>query len=208
MRDTFDLIESAAERGNAAADECGRFIGRVLDFAFDNMPSGISLNGGDPCERVAEALAVWIKESAPRRFADMTGTRYTVSGLDCSADGMERLRDQSEFILLADPSPSDPDEATPAALCEQWIADLDSVMREDGFDYQQAESAIRTYCEEATESGYLPAKLAERRAMLEEATRQAAEAGELDENGELSEEFFAELPAFRLYVRDNAPESD
>jgi hypothetical protein len=74
MRATFDLIEAAAERGNAEAARALEWISGTIGGAFDagrlhDMPQ---LDGSDSCERVAEALAVWLKESAPERFATMT----------------------------------------------------------------------------------------------------------------------------------------
>jgi hypothetical protein len=196
MRATFDLIEAAAERGNVQANDALAVIRDTIRTAFSaSTILGFKLDGSDPCERVA--LAVWLKESAPRAFADMTGTRYTVTGLDCSAEGMERLRDQSEFILIAYPAPDD----TPESLCAEWLSDLDSVMREDGFDFEQAELAIRAYVADATESGYLPHKLAENKAILEGFSTPAAHARRY-----VAEE--DESPAFRLYVRDNAPDAD
>lgn len=197
MRRTFDLIEAGAERGDLAAKSALAWISATIASAFEHNAESqqrIKLDGSDSCERVAEALAVWIKESAPRAFADMTGTRYTVSGLDCSAEGMERLRDQSEFILLAYPDA----DATPESLAAEWIRDMESSDQGDGFDYDAAALAIRRYCEAATESGYLPAKL----------TENASYIGGNNPTGlDLDESDFESAP-FRLYVTDNAPESD
>lgn len=70
--------------------------------------------------------------------------RYAINSMDCAAEGMERLRSQSEFILLAYPSA----ESTVADLREQWQADIDSCARSDSFDYSAARAAIADYCAE------------------------------------------------------------
>lgn len=191
IHDKFALLEAGAERGNSEAGLALEFISATIAEAFRIAPDalpGMTLNGGDPCERVAEALAVWLAESAPRRFADMTGTRYSVTGVDDSADGMERLRDQSEFILIAYASGGE----ELAEISEQWIRDIDSTDRGGGFDYDAAELAVRSYAEEATESGYLDALIG-----------RARDAAGDDESAEEMES-----TTLRLYVRDNAPESD
>ena len=186
----FAKLEAGAEAGNTQAADCLALISDTIRTAMTSSALlGLQLDGADSCERVAEALAVWIKESKPRAFADMTRTRYSVTGLDCSAEGMERLRDWNERILIAYPDGG----SSPADLAEQWIRDMDSSDQGDGFDYEQAEHAIRQYCEEATESGYLQHKLGEATEVV---------TGE-DSDGETIES----LP-FRLYLRDNAPESD
>lgn len=200
-RRTFNLIEAGAERGNAQAQAAAQFISDAIAAAFQIIErpacaealGGLKLAGDDRAERVADALAVWIKESAPRRFADMTATRYSVSGIDDSADGMERLRNQDEFILLAYPN----SETTPDELAAAWIQDIQSHAQPDGFDYDAAEHAIREYVAEATESGYLPAKLGGL------AIYESIAADEPD-----SFDDFEQGVTFRLYVRDNAPESD
>lgn len=190
-RSTFDALEANQDKPEAAA-AC-EWISATIASAFDiakRRPLMPALDGSDSCERVAEALAVWLKESAPRAFADMTGTRYSVTGVDDSADGMERLRSQSEFILLAYASGGE----EPAEIAEQWTRDLESTDRGDGFSYEAAESAIREYCEQATESGYLAALIGRARDVA------TAEADESTEE--------MESTTLRLYVRDNAPESD
>jgi hypothetical protein len=198
MRQTFNLIEAGAEAGNEVAKLALEWISGTIGAAFKLASEGAAgrhlpkLDGSDSCERVAEALAVWIKESAPRAFADMTGTRYSVTGLDCSAEGMERLRDQSEFILLAYPGA----DTTPDDLAADWIRDMDSSDQGEGFDYDAAEQAIRAYVIEATESGYLGVSLAENAAYLRGETREESDDGE------------PESAPFRLYVRDNAPDAD
>lgn len=198
IHDKFALIETAAERHNSDAALALRFINDTLNRAFERQSIYcLKLGGADPAERVAEALAAWIAESAPRRFAEMTGTRYAVTGVDDSADGMERLRNQDEFILLAYPNA----DSTPAELGEQWLADIDSAALAEDSDFAGIESAVRQYVAEATESGYLAHKLAEA-ARIEAEAKLAAERGDFDAPD------FEPGIAFRLYVRDNAPESD
>lgn len=205
-RSTFDAIEAAAERGIVEAQAAAEWISESIKASFDAWPAllgdpgdsaieAVKLHGGDPCERVAEALAVWIKESAPRRFADMTATRYEISGVDDSADGMERLRSQSEFILLA--YPGEQYDMTPAELAAEWILDIQTHAQPDGFCYHAAEHAIREYASDS--ESYLGGLLESRR----QAVRQAlAEAGG-DPDG-----FEPDWPPFRLYVRDCYPESE
>jgi hypothetical protein len=197
--EAFDALEAAAEHAtkpNAEAAAVLAWINETISAGFSGWPLEVKLRASaDSCERVAEALAVWFKESAPRRFAELTGTRYAVTGLDCSAEGMERLRDQSEFILLA--YPGERYDMAPAELAEDWICDMNGADCGDGFNYNAAEHAIRTYAEESAE--YLTAVLESRR----QAVRQAL----ADANGD-SDGFEPDWPPFRLYVRDNAPESD
>ena len=66
---------------------------------------------------------------------------YLVTSIDLCAQGYERLRRQSEIILLAYPTSA----TTPEELKADLIADLDSCMRDDGFDYDAATAAIETY---------------------------------------------------------------
>lgn len=74
----------------------------------------------------------------------MTDARYTVTGFDAAVDGMERLRNQDEFILLAYPSA----DSTVADLRSQWESDLQVCDRPDGFDYDAARATIAEFCEE------------------------------------------------------------
>jgi hypothetical protein len=199
-RATFNLIESAGE--SAVANDMRHesqaalaWISATIESAFKLAKEQAEASGGtawpldgsDACERVAEALAVWLQESAPRRFANMTGTRYSVSGVDDAAEGMERLRDQSEFILVAYASGGE----SPAEIGEQWLRDVDSCGREDGFDYDAAEHAIRQYISDATESGYLDSLIGRARDV----------AGSDESADEM------ESTPLRLYVRDNAPDA-
>lgn len=119
------------------------------------------------------------------------GARYTVSGMDCAAEGMERLRDQSEFILLAY---VDNANAGSADVWAQWLEDIDSCARPDGFDYLEARQAVRTWAAD-NESAIL-AELA--------GARDAAQRGDLNWNDASADEF--DSVTFRLYVRDNREE--
>jgi hypothetical protein len=185
---SFRLIEEAAERGNESAEAAKQWIDDVIQTGFDLLKSGrvafdamagFKLAGSDPAERVAEALAVWIEESNPLEFAEMTATRYQVNSLDCSASGMERLRYQREFILIAYPST----DSTPFELCRQWIEDLNGAAYPDGFCYEAAEQAIRQYCDDNAE-----------RIQTELDGLEAVLIGELEDCDE--------SPACRLYVED------
>lgn len=64
---------------------------------------------------------------------------YRINSADCCVDGFERLRSQSEFILLAYPDR----EATADSILAELVADLDSCDRPDGFGYEAAERALR-----------------------------------------------------------------
>jgi len=76
-------------------------------------------------------------ESALRTLAGA----YAVESVDDSADGMERLRNQDQFILLCYPRPDD----KPADLLAALLADLDSCMRPDGFSHDSAGAAVRLW---------------------------------------------------------------
>lgn len=115
--------------------------------------------------------------------------RYSVTGVDDSAEGMERLRDQSEFILIAYAS----DDSTPDDLAEQWSADIGATAQPDGFDYDAAESAVRTYCRESAD--YLQALIDSAVAIERRDAEERRRSFDMDD-----------APPLRLYVRDNAPE--
>lgn len=116
--------------------------------------------------------------------------RYDVTGMDCSADGMERLRDRDETILLAYAS----GDASPADIAEQWESDADSCDRGDSFDPEAAAEAVQAW---AADNGDLIARqLGDFRAM--------ADRGELNWNDESAAEF--DSAAMRLYVRDQWPD--
>jgi hypothetical protein len=145
----------------------------------------------DPCGFVDETLGT-LQPAEIVSFVTREGlaaSRYRVNSTDDSAEGMERLRSQREFILLADPA-----DYTLGDLERQWIDDLDGGgERQEGFDYAAAEAAIRDYVKGNGEA--LQAALEARRRMIAaEAERAGVE--------ELEEDYFAELPPFRLYVED------
>lgn len=108
--------------------------------------------------------------------------RYHVTSLDCSAEGMERLRSQSEFIALAyagaDTSPED--------ILRELREDLDSCDRGDGFDFDAARDAIQQWAQNGG---------------LSLITWELSQLIKAQARGELSLE--DDAPAFRLYVRDN-----
>lgn len=66
---------------------------------------------------------------------------YSVSRFDDSADGLEPLRRQSEFILLAYPGEFDSE----LELLESWLSDIDSCERFAGFDYAAARRAVESW---------------------------------------------------------------
>ena len=70
------------------------------------------------------------------------GHRYEVASMDYCAPGFERLRNQDEFILCAYPAPG----AGWRALQRDWLQDIESCDRPDGFDYPAARRAVRAYC--------------------------------------------------------------
>lgn len=63
-----------------------------------------------------------------------------VTTFDVCVPGMERLRSQSEFILLAYLQPS----TTGGNIREQWLDDLQVCERPDGFNYDAARQAIES----------------------------------------------------------------
>lgn len=145
------------------------------DYGQDMTP------GADGSPIVAPAMTQGEREelaAALRDAGELCRTRFEVTSLDASAEGMERLRNQSEFILLAYPSPYD----TPAAIAEQWAADVDACERPDGFGFALCRDAVRTWA--AQNSEYIAATLASLRDVWE---------------GDDAED---SAPAFRLYVRD------
>ena len=119
----------------------------------------------------------------------MSESRYIVTGMDSAADGMERLRNWNECILLAYPA----GDSTVSDLREQWQADLDACEREDGFDYEAAREAIATYCGEC--AGDLERELSAVALYESGCNASGLPADEWDD----SESF-----AFRLYVTDTS----
>ncbi len=69
---------------------------------------------------------------------------YTVTTFDLCVQGFERLRRHSEFILCAYPHAGE----TPSDLESEWLADIQACMREDGFDYDAAEAAVKEFVAE------------------------------------------------------------
>lgn len=63
---------------------------------------------------------------------------YEVTGRDCCVDGFERLRADYESILLAYPDR----DSTADSILAELVADLDSVMRREGFAFDKARSAL------------------------------------------------------------------
>ena len=62
----------------------------------------------------------------------------TLNSYDLCVSGFERLRKQSEFMLVVPVSNTD----TRADICEALHADLQSCMREDDFDWDGAKTMI------------------------------------------------------------------
>ena len=75
--------------------------------------------------------------------------RFSVTTVDFTVQGYERLRSQDEFILTAYPSKGE----TGADVLDELIADLDAYARPDAFDYAAAEAALRAYFDRATIEG-------------------------------------------------------
>lgn len=70
IHDKFAQLDAAADHGDAFAKDSLALISETIRAAFKSGTKyGIKLNGADPCERVAEALAVWLAESNPANFA-------------------------------------------------------------------------------------------------------------------------------------------
>lgn len=63
---------------------------------------------------------------------------YRVTTIDISAEGMERLRNRDEFILLA----SVDEDSTVESVKSDLLDDIDSCDRGDWFDGDKAECAI------------------------------------------------------------------
>lgn len=114
--------------------------------------------------------------------------RYHVTSLDCSAEGMERLRSPAEFILLAYAG----SDSTPEDIFAALRDDVDSCDRGDGFDFEAARAAIQTW----GKNGGLSLVQWELRS-----AQQAAARGDLNWNDAGADEF--DSVTFRLYVRDN-----
>lgn len=66
---------------------------------------------------------------------------YHVTTLEVCAEGMERLRAQSEFILCAYAG----SDSSPEAIADEWRQDIQTCARPDGFDYDGARAAIDSF---------------------------------------------------------------
>lgn len=177
----------------------------LMRMTQEELISSLRLELGAGVARgVADAFQLWaqggLDESARlERFADIvarvTAERegeppsYSVTGLDCAADGMERLRDQSEFILLAYVGGAD---ETPDSVLEQWLDDVQSVARPDGFNYDGARLALYQWFAQGGRE-QVAGELAQ--------AGQAATRGDLNWNDESAAEF--DSVAFRLYVKES-----
>lgn len=117
---------------------------------------------------------------------------YRVTSLDCAADGMERLRNQREAILVAYASTA---EETAESILAELCDDIGAAAFPEASSDSAIESAVREW---AADGG-----LARIEAELGEA-RSAAERGDLNWNDSAADEF--DSVAFRLYVA--WPESD
>lgn len=113
--------------------------------------------------------------------------RYQVNTLETCAQGFERLRYHSEFILLAYPGK----ESTPKEVLEQFLDDVDACERPDDFDYNVIRTTLELWFEGGGER-LLRAELS--------ALDSAAEQGHINWNDESADEF--DSVVFRLYVED------
>jgi hypothetical protein len=112
----------------------------------------------------------------------MSMSRFKVTTTDYAMPGMERLRDQDEFILIAYPSY----HTSIVEVRNDILADIEAVDRGDDFDYDAAHTAVQA----ALTAHFGDASLF--RAVYEV---DPASDGESDE----------EFPAFYVYVRDGHP---
>lgn len=67
--------------------------------------------------------------------------RYTVTTFDVCVQGFERLRSESEFLLVATIGP----RAGWRTLRNEWLADMQSCERPEGFDYDAARACVQAY---------------------------------------------------------------
>ena len=98
----------------------------------------------------AQALSPTALDGLARRIVESLNATepapvYTVNSFDVCAPGMERLRNRSEFLLVASIVPG----TSAASLRQQWLDDIQACVRGDWFDYdaarQAVESAMRYY---------------------------------------------------------------
>ena len=113
---------------------------------------------------------------------------YHVNNFDDSAPGMERLRNRSEFILIACPW----EDSTAEDIRKQWLQDIQSCGRFDGFDYDAARQAVESWCDDNSYTlsralDYLQSELD----------------GQWDEIAD-----YGEGPVFRLYVETGRDTED
>lgn len=106
---------------------------------------------------------------------------YRPNGIDDAAEGMERLRNQREFIILAYPGK----ESTPAEIAEQWRGDVRS--RDAGELNADALATVAVLYAFANAS-YLANGL------------RGIDWREFD--------LYEESPTWRLYIEERRPESD
>lgn len=115
----------------------------------------------------------------------MTG--YQVTGFDCSAEGMERLRTQREAILIACLAGAD---ETAESILAELVGDIQLGAWPEGVDCQAAEQAVKQWAAERCGLALIEAELRQ--------ARDAAERGELNWNQESADEF--DSVSIRLYV--------
>jgi hypothetical protein len=65
---------------------------------------------------------------------------YEVSSFDVCAEGNERLRSYSEFILVAYVGA----RQSVKGIRQQWLDDIQACVRPDGFDYDAARKCVET----------------------------------------------------------------
>lgn len=73
---------------------------------------------------------------------------YSVTSMDASAEGMERLRNQDEFILLAYVGK----DSILEEIANDWHQDIESCDRFEGFDYSAAHAAVDEFVKENREA--------------------------------------------------------
>lgn len=110
--------------------------------------------------------------------------RYEITTLCTAASGMERLRNQREFILLAYPSGPD---ATADEMISGLTRDIQSCARPNDFDYEAARKAIADWADDGGREAI------------------ARELAYIEWGEDEADEWDCEdSPAVRLYVADNS----
>jgi hypothetical protein len=97
-----------------------------------NSSDGFPLSPAE-CDDLARRIAYALQDSEPK-------PEYRVTTVDVCVPGNERLRNRSEFILLASVIPS----TTAADIRGQLLADIQSCDRGDWFDYDSARAAVES----------------------------------------------------------------